>query len=268
MAITGATGKAWTLRRWINQIWSPMAVIPRDGDELRAINCADGTETILTSNRLIGVDRNGAIHVTHLSGKLNHGTVTATYDGGNDFYVAFDAGEWGGGLQRIDKSTGAVVFVDRNVSGELCGGPLNADCDPVNGVVREPWNTDCLAVAVGLVHMMMHGRIVEACGDKIRLLYAKPHASAWADLSKKHVPITETVAFFGLTASEDALWAVGIDGLYRIDRNGAAASTPLPQFRTIGGIGVSFENPALIFVMTDANQRHSVSGGVPMLVPR
>jgi hypothetical protein len=269
MAITGAPGKAWTLRRRINKSWSRMTVIPRNGDDLRAISCADGAETVLTSNRLIRVDQHGAIHATPLSGKLSHGTITAIHDSGNDFYVGFDAGEWGGGLQRINKSTGAVVFVERNASGKLCGGPLNSDCDPVNGVAREPWNSNCLAVAVGLEHMgMMEGRIVEVCSEKIGLLYAKPHASEWAELSKKPVPITETVAFYGLTADKDALWAVGADGLYRIDRNGAATSTPLPPFITIGGIAVSFEHPSLIFVMTDANQRKSASGGVPMLVPR
>jgi hypothetical protein len=267
--ITGAPGKDWTLRQHINNNWSRMAVIASRGDELRAIHCADGAETVLTSSRLIRIDKGGEIQTTALSGKLNHGTITATQDSGNDFYVGFDAGEWGGGLQRINKSTGAVVFVERNASGKPCGGPLNSDCDPVNGVAREPWNSNCLAVAVGLEHMsMMEGRIVEVCGEKIELLYAKPHASEWADLSKKPVPITETVAFYGLTADKDALWAVGADGLYRIDGNGAATATPLPPFITIGGIAVSFENPSLVIVMTDANRRKSASGSVPMLVLR
>jgi len=31
-----------------------------------------------------------------------------------------------------------VSAIERNTSGELCGGPLNTECDPVNGIAAEP----------------------------------------------------------------------------------------------------------------------------------
>jgi hypothetical protein len=265
LVVTGAPGKDWTLRQRIRKNWSRLTVVPRNGDELRALHCAGGTETIFTSNRLIRIDQHGAIQANVLSQMLNHGTITAVQDSGNDFYVGFNAGEWGGGLQRIDKSTGAVAFVERNTSGGLCSGPLNSDCDAVNGIAREPWNANCLTVAVGLVHMEAHGSIVEVCGDKIRSLYAKPYGPT---VRNERGSFTASEPFFGLEASGNALWAVGIDGLYRIDRNGNATSTTLPEFKTIDGIKVSFAQSEFIFVVTDVNQRHSISGSVPMLVPR
>jgi hypothetical protein len=48
----------------------------------------------------------------------------------------------------------------------------------------------------------------------------------------------------------------------RIDRE------PLPKFRDVGGIKVSFDIAGFVLVLTDVNSRKSVSGSVPLLVPR
>lgn len=271
MVVTGGHGESsiWTLRKWINQAWATVAVVPSDGDHLIAINCTVGTTTVLTTNRLITIGQDGAAHAVNLPGKLHPGIVSASYSNVDQFFVAINAGEWGGGLQRINRNTGKIVEVERNISRALCGGPLNSSCDPVNGIAPEPWRPDCLAVAVGLVHMLTHGSVVEVCGDAIKPLYVKTHTSGmWAGLLKGRTPPPETVAFFGLTSRDDTLWAVGTDGLYEIDKHGAATITALPRFKSIGGIDVSFDNPQVILVMTSANERHSVSGSVPMLVPR
>lgn len=269
MVLTGHEGPTWTLHQWINQAWSTVTVIPSAGDDFVSINCHGGSETVLTSHRLIAVGKDSTLHTVNLSGTLHPGRVSASLDHGSDFFVAINAGEWGGGLQRISRTTGEIVMVEKNASGERCGGPLNSACDPVNGLAAEPWNPNCLAAAVGLVHMMSTGGIVEVCGNQIRTLYTKPYTSdMWASFLKRHARPRETVAFFGLTSSGGVLWAVGVDGLYRIDRSGSATFTPLPRFRTIDGIAVSFDHPQLVLVMTSANERHSASGQVPMLVPR
>ena len=273
MVVTGGQGEStiWTLRKWINQTWFTVAVVPSGGDHLVAINCTSGTATVLTTNRLITIGKDGAAHAVNLSEKLYPvpGIVSATYSNADQFFVAINAGEWGGGLRRINRNTGKIVEVERNISRALCGGPLNSSCDPVNGIAPEPWRPDCLAVAVGLVHMLTHGSVVEVCGDTIRPLYVKAYTSGMlAGLLKGRAPPSETVAFFGLTSRDETLWAAGTDGLYEIDRHGAATVTALPRFKSIGGIDVSFDNPQVVLVMTSANERHSVSGSVPMLVPR
>jgi hypothetical protein len=273
MVVTGGQGESaiWTLRKWINQTWSTVAVVPGGADHLVAINCTSGTATVLTTNRLITIGKDGAAHAVNLSKELSPvpRIVSATYSNADQFFVAINAGEWGGGLRRINRNTGKIVEVERNISGAMCGGPLNSSCDPVNGIAPEPWRPDCLAVAVGLVHMSTHGSVVEVCGDTIRPLYVKTYTSGmWAALLKGRAPPPETVAFFGLTSRGGTLWAAGTDGLYQIDEHGVATFTALPPFRTIGGIDVSFDNPQVVLVMTSANKRHSVSGSVPMLVPR
>ena len=168
VVVTGGQSESssWTLRQWTNRSWSTVTAVPSDGDQLVAIDCTDGALTILTTNRLIAIGKNGVIQAVTLSGKLHPGVVSSAYGSSDQFFVAINAGEWGGGLQRINRKTGKIVVVERNISGALCGGPLNSACDPVNGIAPEPWRPNCLAVAIGLVHMLTHGSVVEVCGER------------------------------------------------------------------------------------------------------
>jgi len=40
------------------------------------------------------------------------------------------------------------------------------------------------------------------------------------------------------------------------------------DFKVIDGIRVNFDSPDFVLVLTQVNQRRSVGGAVPMLVPR
>jgi hypothetical protein len=267
--VTDGGSQAWLISRWTSEAWTTVEQVPTESDNLIAFGCAADSITLLTSKRMIEIGKDRQLHAVQLKGKLSVGTVTDIYRAGDDIFVGVDAGEWGGGLRRISEKTGEIAVIEQNESGKLCGGLLNSACDPVNGIAAEPWDTDCFVVAVGLVHMLMKGGIVEVCGKDVRPLYTKTYVSnRWGNLPKGRKPPPETVAFFGITSGAGALWAVGIDGLYEIDRSGKAVITPLPHFKTVGDIQVSFGHPDLILVMTDVNQRHSLSGSVPMLVPR
>jgi hypothetical protein len=268
LVITGAKdGSAWTLRERSHEAWSIAAVIETGGDGLLAMDCAASRVTLLTTRRLIDLDGNRESAVA-LSGNLVGGLITSTYGTPDQFFVGFNAGEWGGGLRRIDRRKGNITVVERNSSGELCGGPLNTDCDPVNGIAAEPWNPDCIVAAVGLVHFEPHGRVVEVCGDQVRRLYYKPYGENRPTVGGRNDEPFSTVAFFGLAGEGDILWAVGIDGIYGIGSGGAARIVPLPHFKDVGGISVSFDLPHFVLVLTNVNQRRSISGAVPLLVPR
>ncbi|WP_144240778.1 hypothetical protein [Dyella japonica] len=234
--VTGEEATAWTIRtRAANGTWATTGDVPRHDDRLIAMRCADsGMTTLLSHTRLIEMDGQGRTRSVDLQGTLPPGIVSATYDDEGALYVAINGGEWGGGLQRIDRLTGTVTPIERK-GADICSGPLNGACDPVNGITAEPWNPRCLAVAVGLVHMMAHGRIVQVCGNDIRELYAKPYVSAFGAEFFRNAPSKETTPFFGLIASGGSLWAAGTDGLYRIDASGKATMRPLPAFKTIGG---------------------------------
>jgi hypothetical protein len=44
--------------------------------------------------------------------------------------------------------------------------------------------------------------------------------------------------------------------------------TPLPEFEKVGNIRVSFALQDVVLLLTEVNERRSISGSVPMLVPR
>ncbi|WP_441233205.1 hypothetical protein [Bradyrhizobium sp. 930_D9_N1_4] len=260
-------GSAWTLRQRAGSAWTIMATVPSEGDSLLTVDCANAKVTLLTARRLVGFTGQ-AQHAVALSGRLNQGRVTSIYGTPDQVFVGFNKGEWGGGLRRIDRRSGAITVVERNATGELCGGPLNTECDPVNGIAAVPWKPDCIIAAVGLLHFSPVGRLVEICGDKIELLYERSvrndRAASRSGTSERY----DKVAFFGLTRQDDELWAVGTDGLHVIGAGGVSRIAPLPKFMDFGGVRISFEAPHLVLVLTNINQRHSVSGAVPILVPR
>jgi hypothetical protein len=266
----GESCSDWTVRSWNAGQWSVVANIPGHGERLQAMSCAGSQVLLLASERLIVVSSEGKTESVTLSDSLlKRGRVASVDVEGDQIYVGASAGEWGGGLRLIDRRTGRVTVVERNASGGPCDGPLNTNCDPINGIQREPWRPDCVAATVGLVHMRPHGRLIEVCGDRVSQLYFKP----FTPTSIRHHPNVKgetvgTVAFYGLIRSGDELLAAGIDGLYRVHDGKVVDVAPMPVFKPIGGVGVSFDHPAAVLLFTTIDQRNALSGLTPMLVPR
>jgi hypothetical protein len=269
VVVTGAKdGSEWTLRQRSDGVWSTAATIQTDGDGLLALDCAASGITLLTTRRLIELDGKGKRQsAVTLSGTLGRG-ISSTYGTSDQFFVGFNGGEWGGGLRRIDRRSGNITIVEAKSSGDLCAGPLNTACDPVNGISADPWKPDCVVAAIGLIHFDPHGRLVEVCGDQVQRLYFKPFGKTGSANRYKDDEPFRTVAFFGLTREGDTLWAAGIDGIYGIGPGGATQLIPLPRLKDIGGISVSFDLPRFVLVLTNINRRRSISGAVPLLVPR
>src|SRR5262249_42616145 len=150
-----------------------------------------------------------------------------------------------------------------------CSGPLDKACDPVNGIASEPWRPGCVVAAIGLVHFFPHGRLVEVCGNMVRRLFFRPlhdDPAKPSDRTDEEPFVTE--AFFGLARDGETIWAVGLEGLYTVTASGTRRVQPMPAFQRVGGFVVSFAVPHLVLVLTDINSHRSLSGSVPMLVPR
>ncbi|MGJ4892551.1 hypothetical protein ACQR1Y_30445 [Bradyrhizobium sp. HKCCYLRH3099] len=283
----------WTVRRWSDNDWEVVAEIVSRGDALvaaasnivltdsRMIDFTDGqqSDTALTlpfsaiSQPLFDpskpLDEQQAqaafpFPLTYLyqlgSGRakpLKHWPAEAVLVTPKYVFVGYNAGEFGGGLQRIDRATGVVSDVGRLDS-------------PVNGIATVPWKPDCVAAAIGLIHMFASGQLVEVCHDQVRLLYERQIPEQIVrDTNGRIGSIPQhTTAFFGLQRQGEDLLAVGHDGLYRIGPGDRAHPIPLPEFKKVGGAGVSFDIANVVLVLTTVNEHHSLSGSTPILVPR
>lgn len=172
-------------------------------------------------------------------------------------FVGYDAGEFGGGLQQIDRATGEVS-------------DLEVDRGSVKGIATIPWKPDCIAVAIGLIHFVASGRIVEVCDTTVRELYTHAiPASTYQSLygRKDSLWSAQTTAFFGLQRRGGDLLAVGNDGLYQIG-DGGAQQLPFPSLQPIGALAVSFDLPDVVLLLITGTQGLSQNNGALMLVPR
>jgi hypothetical protein len=259
-----AEGGSWVVRRHSGGGWGSEATVAEESG-FGALHCGVDAIAVVASNR-VSVIRGGTTRAIALSRPLQSESVTSFHIERDRLYVGVNRGEWGGGLLRADLNTGVVSSIDRR-SAELCSGPLNADCDPVQGVAPEPWKPGCVVAAIGLVHFMPRGRLVEICGEDVRVLLSRPYEAAREGTNPKKASDWETVAFFGVAADGNRLVAAGIDGIYRVSPE-RVEREPLPEFKDVGGMKVSFGVPGLVLVLTDVNSRKSVSGSVPLIVPR
>jgi hypothetical protein len=265
------SGRSWTLRRHDAAGWEPVASSASEAARFVALDCSAGAPLVISDKALTDVSDPGRPRTVMLSGLADaQGRVAAIHVEPDAVYLGLNAGEWGGGLRRIDRRTGRGETIERTPAGRNCDGPLSTVCDPVNGIAPMPWKPGCVAVAVGLIHMMSHGRIASVCGQDVEQIYGVSHRPP---LDNAHSAEAETgdlrsVAFFGLAAAGGGLLAVGDNGLYRLGPDGKAEYRDWPRFKNIGGVLVSFALPDVILVITDVNARVSVGGAAPMLVVR
>lgn len=265
--ITAGKG-TWNFRRRQGESWTIVATVSDDGDDFKAMHCGNEATLVLTSTRLIELDTKGAARVAKLSGEpLDIHHVSDVYDEGKTLLLAIDDGEFGGGIQRVDKSTGAVTLLPQ-ASKDWKLDPKTLALIPVHGFAMEPWNSRCVTLAAGLAHMFMEqGRIVEVCGDKLRTIYEKPYSATLSN-RKLESDIDRTVAFYGVTESDGTLWAIGKDDIYRIDASGKATPYAAPAYTNVDGVDVSFDNPAFVLLVAVFDQGPLTNRALPILVPK
>ena len=249
----------WLIQRHSQDGWRTDFSVATMHDDLVAMNCGTDRVTLLTNRRLIDASSGGQAAI-YVHSEFRPGTPIVTHDSADYFFVGIDIGEFGGGLWRIDRRTGVRSLIESKHSGDgICDALLDERCTSVNAIVEEPGHPGCIAVATGIVHMMMHGSIVEVCSDEVKLLYSHNVPSQWGDM---------TTAFFGLMVDGETLVAAGYDGLYRIKQDGSAETTKYTVLKRRGCAAVSFELPGLVMVSTAIYAENSVSGCAPMVVRR
>jgi hypothetical protein len=262
----GKRCESFALWRRLDATWSIESTVKIDGDNIVAMACSEEATTLLTNLRAIQIQRGktrAGGQGWRPSNRIPAPLVTAVHAQGDAVFIGLDAGEWGGGLLRIDLISGRTTTVGGKDPGEHCGAVLDPACDPVNAIAPAPWNTGCVVAAVGLSHLGSHGRLVEICGSKLR-----PIGGITAPSGSHRRSAVDSEAFYGLARSGNLLWAAGLTSLYRVDEN-STKPVPLPALKTVAGFGISFDIPGLVVVVRSAHGGMAVGGGgVPDLLPR
>jgi len=176
---------------------------------------------------------------------------------GDDLYLGFNFGEFGGGLRKISLTTGVARNITYKIGRDSCEG-----CEAITGVIADPTSPGCILASVGLIHMMSSGRILQICDDRATVKFEKTFSVDWGGKS-----IEMTIPFFGLAAAppKSAFWAIAPGTLYRFEGQ-APKEYPLPEPESVNGLLFSRDLSGVIIVYTNANQAFSLSGTTPMLV--
>ena len=176
-------------------------------------------------------------------------------------YVGKNAGEFGGGLIRIDVATGVGERVERRDNG--CYGPLNSDCNPVTAVIPDPVDGRCAIASIGLIHMGMElGRVLRICGASVTVLAEIP--------CPRQPPRGQcSLGFFGLAADDSAgFWATSGSTLYHFRADTVDRQEPIPRLQRRSGFAFNDAIPGLLVLSTNINWRASVSGPTPLIGSR
>ena len=257
----------WTLRRLSGAKWIEHAQIRPAGEPFVALTCRAGAATALTPYSFVVVAGSDSKRIA-LSQPLRHANSVVVFEDGRGIHVGLNSGEFGGGLIRIDGSTGALSEIESHEVGIVCGGLLNPECDPVTGITADPERPDCVLASVGLAHLRLHGRIIRVCGDRVQKYYTRASRAPEPQLGLSDSEPYESAAFFGVTSSSGGVMAAGLDGLYNLSREGVARRSPWPTLKDVDGVRFSYQVPGVVVVMTGINRAVSLGGSTPLLISR
>ncbi|WEK57246.1 MAG: hypothetical protein P0Y52_11935 [Candidatus Brevundimonas phytovorans] len=168
--------------------------------------------------------------------------VSALTDG--MLFVGYNKGEWGGGLRRIDVSTGTISFV-REAGANSCGGLISPDCTPVVGIITDTSTQGCILVGASLAHLSgRYGEVMRVCEDQISSVFADPLPIKPGSIVNR---AGQTWPFNSLIATDDGWIAVGQNRFAR-SRNGTITTGDVPILRAWAGLQVSDPDDGLIFI--------------------
>ncbi|MFT3811565.1 MAG: hypothetical protein QM698_16760 [Micropepsaceae bacterium] len=277
-----AACETWGLRQFDGSDWQLVATISSNGDEFAAMTFTDTESIILTSRRVVVLagDVQHAIEIAVPPGgqppatSEHYGARPKILKNGRHLYLGFDQGEWGGGLQRIDMTSGALTVIEDKSSGGLhCQRPLDSACAPVTGLTTAPWNPDCLVATVAMAYA--GGRVLEICGDRVRRLYFD--FNAWSKSKKPgpdgEIDDFETVGFSGVVTLGPTVIAIGDHDIYQIDETGAATKRGFSTFKLVDGVYVDFSQSGFVMALHTFStawdeDRRKLLGPYIILAPR
>lgn len=165
---------------------------------------------------------------------------------GDDLFVGYNKGEWGGGLRRIDVPAGTVSFVKEDGE-DLCGGRLNPACAPIVGIIRDASNENCMLVGASLAHLTeRYGEVMRVCTDRITSIFSDPLPVLPYSLVNRP---GQTWPFSGLIETHDGWIAVGQERYARA-RESTITMADVPPLKPWSGLQISDPVDGVVFVQS------------------
>lgn len=255
LAMPVRTDAGWRIDRWRKNRWRAgrtMSALP--GERAIGAACSTGAITILTDRRIID-SRRGARPLTGLVPAIS--VRTTIYREPDALLVGTNGGEWGGILSRIALRTGHAQRIP-------------GIGDPIHDIAPAPSRPECVVLAIGLVHFLPSGKLVEVCGTRVRRLYAR----AWEGHGFKAKPVEPgrdpypSIPFFALARVANAtLRAIALDGGYVVASDGTVLGPEaMPRFTARGTVQVATTGDGVELILSGINRRASLSGAMPIVV--
>jgi hypothetical protein len=250
-----AVGGTFVVSKWTGSSFEDSTPLKLSEMPTALVMSADGSPIIVSPTR-INTLRTNSRHWAFRKLKGDGepiGLASAAAIAGDDLYVGFNAGEFGGGLRKISLSTGIARYITDGIGEKPCAG-----CEPITGVITDPTSPRCILASIGLMHMLARGQILQICGGRATIRFEKT-------FTPEGDSIQMTVPFFDLAAAQPGgFWAVAPGTLYRFEGR-APKEYPLPKPQLVHGLLISRDLPGVIIVYTNANQAFSLSGATPLL---
>jgi hypothetical protein len=167
----------------------------------------DGVPVVITDARLLVLQETRSIR--RLNPPLGEevrrgGAMAAVPTRGGTVYVGLNRGEFGGGVQAIEMSSGRVSQVRLESTASDGTTRSEAVADTVTAMVADPSAGDCVVVSAGLEHLGgSWGRVSRICAASMRVVLQR-EIGPW------------TMPFYGLAADDSGVWAVSTDHVFRI----------------------------------------------------
>ncbi len=271
----------WTLLRFDGSMWQLDAVVPSNGDEFGAMTFTHAETYLLTSRRVVivsGDDQRTIPIALPRTGQLparpeHYDVHPKILVNGSYLYLGYDQGEWGGGLERIDLSSGQLdVIQKKSFGGPHCMRPLDPECDPVTDLTVAPWNSACVVATIARAYS--GGRVLEICGDNVRRLYFAQNRYSRDEQPGPDGEIDfGTIGFSGVLALGSTVTAIGDEAIYVIDQSGAATERPFTEFELVDGVYTDFSQQGFVMALRVFStawdeDRRKFLGPYVILVPR
>ncbi|ESQ88177.1 hypothetical protein ABAC460_16075 [Asticcacaulis sp. AC460] len=249
---------AWYLRTFHASTWKDAGRVRRDGARLLGLVCDGIGPTLVTERNLLTFagDHYESIPVSGDFPAFDvpiESAIISTTGTESKVYVGYNLGEWGGQLHIIDRATGHRFATPYG---------------PITGLYPISWKRDCVAMSVGYVHLTVSGEVSIGCPDDYDVLFAKRFGERSKNMNLPDDQAYQSVPFFGVVVHEDAILALGMDGLYEINKGGTASPPVVIEFKQVGPFSVSFDHPDVVMVMTDVYGRNAMTGMAPLIAPR